>query len=105
MPDLAVSAPAHATLHVTFERHEDAIIADALLRHLFDHETIHHRRPTDGSIGVIGIDLEILEGLGDQADVALPIGMGLVDREVEIEIGSMAPHLELLAEHDLFRAA
>ena len=105
MPDLAVSAPAHAALHVTFERHEDAIIADAFLRHLFDHEAIHHRRSADGAIGVIGVDLEILEGLGDQADVTLPIGMGLVDREVEIEIGSVTPHLELLAEHDLFRAA
>ena len=101
MPDLAVAALAHAALHMALEAHVDMVVADALLPHLVDGEPIHHRRPAQGAERVGGIDLQMLERLCDQADLAVPRVVGMIHRQVQVEVLAMAPHLELLAEHHL----
>ena len=54
-------------------------------------------------IGVVRVDLEPVEELGDQTDLAVPRLVGLIDRHDQVEVLAVLPHVELLAEQDLAR--
>ena len=49
--------------------------------------------------------LQMLERLSDQAHFAIPSVFVIVDGQVKIEVVTVAPHLELVAEHDFARVA
>lgn len=103
MPDLTMSALAHSALHVTLETHVNAIVTNALLAHFLDHELVHDRRPANGTVGVVWVDLQMLERSGNQTDLAIPSVIRVIDRKIKVEVLAVTPHLELVAEHDLAR--
>ena len=71
------------------------------LAHLVDDEAVHDRGAAHGAERVGGIYLQVLERLGDQPHLAVPRVVRMVDRQIQVEVAAVPPHLELVAEHHL----
>ena len=57
------------------------------------------------AVGARRVDVEAVEQLRDEADLAGPLVVRPVDREYQVEVVAVLPHVELMAEQDLVRSA
>src|SRR5665647_2910568 len=95
--DLAVAALAHTALHAALEVDEDVLAGNADHVELADHEPIEDRRPADDRAR-LGRELDLGEESRDDADVAGPCVVALVDGFVVLDAVPAAPAGEIVRE-------
>jgi len=98
-----MAALADAALHAALERDVYVVGVHRLLAHLGDDVPVHDRRTADRAVGPLRVHVDLVEELRNEADLAVPGVVGSVNRQDQVEIVPVPPHVELSPEQDLGR--
>src|SRR5690606_24706499 len=101
--NLAVPALPNAALHPACEAHPDLVGRQTRAEQFHHHEAIHHRRADGDRDRLEGVDLDTREQARDHADVTDPALIRPVDRDKQLDVVTLAPGAQLVAEQDFGR--
>src|SRR6516165_5612479 len=101
--ELAMPAQPDSAFHVTLHRDKDPFHSQPALTQRIDGEPHHDLRPAHHCHGMVRIDRRARDQRWYNADVAPPIGCGMVDRDRNVEIETPPPRFEFSPVEDVSR--
>ena len=104
-PPLAVAAQADAAFHVALHGHEDLLRLQAVAHEFLHREAHHDAGAADQGHGAGRIEPGPGDELGHHPDVAPPVGVGGVHGDVDPEVETAAPALQLPAVEQVLGGA
>ena len=103
---LAVAAESDGAFHVAFHGEVDVAGRDAaVLRELGDDVAHHDFGSADQDDGAAGMQAEVAEERGDDADAAAPVDAAVIDGGEHLAVGGVGPGGEFLAVEEVAGAA